>query len=270
MDYKRTYDISCVYDPLLRNGLENAIEAINLACTSETNAWSYVESKEIFQDYNRTIDSSDTMKNTIFEHMKLAGHSGSSIVYTLNHLVSLTTDYPRWRRENEEENSKIENEKYILNSFRQNRLIPHYRSMSGGGSIRTAAGPLVSEFLEIRERLYYSWLPEVSTTFKEVTDLLGITPQEKLDVLDDILNNVYSSTQLITYRNSIYNSLETEKRMDTLHTRMLQEQITILKAAIESRNPTALKAALNPGWGSMRFIELKEYKYAQGLLEELT
>jgi len=158
----------------------------------------------------------------------------------------------------------------MIEQFRQTRLVPHYRSMSGGGSIRASAGPVVSEFLEIYDHLSYRGMPEILSTYEEVTNLLGTTLSEKLDVLDDILTNVYSSRRLANYRDALKQRQEGEKRMDDMHNTIIAEQIPILKAAIESRNPVALKAALSPGWGSMRFCELKEYKEAQALLHALS
>jgi uncharacterized circularly permuted ATP-grasp superfamily protein len=169
----------------------------------------------------------------------------------------------------EEKNSFVEGEMRMVEQFRQNTLVPHYRSMSGGGSIRASAGPVVSEFLEMHDRLTYTWLPEVTRTYEEILNLLGTTLDERVEVLDDILTHVYSSQRLSNYRNALKARQEGEKRMDDMHNTMIAEQIPILRAAIESRNPVALKAALSPGWGSMRFCELKEYKEAQVLLNAL-
>jgi len=270
MSFQRSYDVSFVTDQLSREALINGIEAVNMACTPTVNAWLYVESREILQDYNRMIDPSDTMKNTIFDHMKLMGHSGGSINYTIQCLICFVTDYDSWKRNEQEKNSILEGEIRMIEQFRQTRLVPHYRSMSGGGSIRASAGPVVSEFLEIYDHLSYRGMPEILSTYEEVTNLLGTTLSEKLDVLDDILTNVYSSRRLANYRDALKQRQEGEKRMDDMHNTIIAEQIPILKAAIESRNPVALKAALSPGWGSMRFCELKEYKEAQALLHALS
>ena len=269
MSFQRAYDISCVTDTLDRDALSNAIEAVNMACTPTVNAWLYVESREIAQDYSRVIDPSDTMKNTIFNHMKLMGHSGGSITSTLHSLISIATEYPSWRRQVEEKNSFVEGEMRMVEQFRQNTLVPHYRSMSGGGSIRASAGPVVSEFLEMHDRLTYTWIPEVTRTYEEVLNLLGTTLDERVKVLDDILTDIYSSRRLANYRDALKQRQAGEKRMDDMHNAIITEQIPILKAAIESRNPAALKAALYPGWGSMRFSELKEYKEGQALLDAL-
>jgi len=270
MSFQRAYDVSFVADDLSRGGLVNAIDAINLACTPTVNAWLYVESMEIAQDYNRVIDPSDTMKNIIFNHMKQVNHSGGSISYTIQTLISIATDYSSWKRNEQEKNSMVEGEIQMVEQFRQNRLLPHYRSMSGGGSIRTSAGPLVSEFLEMYDRLTYKWIPEIRRIHTEVVDLLGTTLNEKIEILDDILTNIYSSRHLASYRDSLKAKQANEKRLDASHNTLINEQIPILIAAVESRNPVALRAALNPGWGSMRFCELKEYKQAQALLDELS
>lgn len=268
MNFHRTYDISCISDELQRKGLENAIEAVNFACTPNTDAWLYVESRQILEDYQREFSPSDTMKYTLFNHMKLYGHSGGSVSITVNDLVSMTTDYSTWKRRYDEQNSIVEGEKALLDHFKKNTLIPYYRSMSGGGS-RLTAGPIVSEFLELHDRLEYTYTSAAMDMVKEVTALLGNTIKEKVDVLDEIMANIYSSARLSTYRNTMKQRLEYENRMDEFQNKQINEQIPILQAAIDSRNPLALKAALNPGWGSMRLFEQKEYKEAFALLNQL-
>lgn len=270
MSFQRTYDISCVMDDLERSGLKNAIEAVNMACTPTMNAWPYVESREIAQDYNRVIDASDTMKSTIFNHMKLEGHSGSSICHTIHNLIKVATNYASWKREHEERNSLLEGELRMIQQFRQNTLVPYYRSMSGGGCIRAGAGPVVDEFLAIHEALVYNWMPEVHRTYDEVTKLLGTTIDEQFQSLNDILDSAFYSWRLSNYRDALKMRLEQEKKMDESHGDSVNRQIPILNAAIESRNPTALQAALNPGWSSVRLFQLKEYQDAQELLDKLS
>lgn len=268
MNFHRSYDISCVSDELRRRGLENAIEAINLACNADTDAWLYVESKKIHEDYRRDFGPHETMKNTIFNHMKLHGHSGGSIGVTIYDLVNMATEYSIWKRAHEEQNSIYEGEKKIIDDFKRNTLVPYYRSMSGGGT-RTSAGPIVSEFLEIYDRLQHRCLPEVTSMYQEITDLLGNTFQEKLDVLNIILDGIYTSPRLSTFREFIRQRLNYETKMDEYQNTLINEQLPILRAAIESRNPVALKSALNPGWGSMTLYEQKEYKEADALLAQL-
>jgi hypothetical protein len=270
MSFQRTYDVSCVMDDLSRTALQNAIEAVNMACTPTVNAWLYVESKEIAQDYNKLIDPTDTMRSTIFNHMKLEGHSGCSITYTINALVYLSTNYASWKKDHEEKNSLIEGEIQMIQQFRQNTLVPYYRSMSGGGCIRTGTGPVVDEFMAIYDTLAYNWIPEISRAYHEVTNLLGITIDEKLQSLNDILDSVFYSLRLSNYRDSLKMRLEQEKRMDDSHGEWINQHIPILNDAIQSRNPVALEAALNPGWGSMRLFQLKEYQDAQELLDKLS
>jgi hypothetical protein len=270
MNFQRTYDISCLMDDLAKSGLQNAIDAVNMACTPTIDAWLYVESREIALDYNRVIEPTNTMKNTIFNHMNIFGHSGSSITYTIHNLISLALDYDTWKRAHEEDNSLVEGEIQMIEQFRQNILVPHYRSMSDGGCIRVSAGPIISEFLEMYDRFTYKSNPEISRIYQEVIGLLGTTLDERVKVLDTILTTVYSPQSLINYRNSLKKIKENEKRMEDYHDTMITNQIPILRAAIESRNPIALQAALEPGWGSMRFCELKEYKQAQELLDKLS
>jgi hypothetical protein len=268
MNFHRAYDISCVADSLRKKGLENAIEAVNLACTADADAWLYVESKKIYDDYNKDFAPHETMKNTIFNHMKLHGHSGGSISLTIHDLVNMATEYSTWKRAHEEQNSICEGEKRVVDEFKRNTLVPYYVSMSGGGS-RMTAGPIVSEFLELYDRIKYQYNPELTSLFEEVTDLLGTTFQEKLDVLNKILDNTYSSPRLSNYRDAIKLRVDYQNKMNEIQDNLITQQLPILRAAIESRNPVALKAALNPGWGSMRFFEQKEYKEADALLGKL-
>ena len=270
MNFQRTYDISCLRDELHRNGVQNAIDAVNLACTSTLNAWTYVESREILNDYNNIIDPNNHMKNTIFNHINTIGHSGYSISMVINTLVLIATNHADWTRICEEENSIIEGEEQQLNYFRQNTLIPYYCTMSGGGSRNVGVALIVNEFLELRSRLQFAWLPEVNKIFNEVRNLLGSTLEEQVKLLDDILTSSYNSKHLSSYRDSLKKQIERKNNEKEYHNNLIQEQIPILNAAIESRNPVALKAALNPGWGSCRLFELKEYKEAQQLLSELT
>jgi hypothetical protein len=200
--------------------------------------------------------------------MKLYGHSGGSISLTIHDLVSMTIEYSTWKRAHEEQNSICEGERKRIDEFKKNTLIPYYRSMSGGGT-RLTAGPIVSEFLELYDRLEHKYLTGITDMFHEVTDLLGITLQDKVDVLDKILTDIYSSARLSAYRDALKQRLGYENRMNDYYTTLIKEQCIILQAAIESRNPVALKAALQPGWGSMQFFEQKEYKDASALLVQL-
>jgi hypothetical protein len=268
MNFHRTYDISCVSDTLRRKNLENAIEAVNFACTPDTNAWLYVESRQISEDYQREFSPSDTMKYTLFNHMKLYGHSSGSIGVTICDLVAMATEYSAWKRAHDEDNSICEGEKTLMDQFKKNTLVPYYRSMSGGGS-RMTAGPIVSEFLELYDRLEHKFMPGITELFYEVTGLLGNSLQDKVDVLDTILDKTYSSPRLSIYRDSIKQRLRYENNMDRHHNDLITKQRLILQGAIESRNPVALRAALNPGWGSMKFFEQKEYKEASTLLNQL-
>ena len=58
--------------------------------------------------------------------------------------------------------------------------------------------------------------------------------------------------------------------MKNNHDKMVKNALDQLSAAIESRNPIALKAALNPGWGSMAFQNSELYRIGSKLLSELS
>jgi hypothetical protein len=180
----------------------------------------------------------------------------------------MVTGYSAWKRAHEEENSICEGEKARVDQFKKNTLIPYYRSMSGGGS-RATAGPIVSEFLELYDTLEHKYMSGVTEVFYEVTGLLGISLQDKVDVLDTILGKTYSSPRLSSYRDAIKQKLQYENNMNEHHNDLIDTQRLILQIAIESRNPVALRAALNPGWGSTKFFEQKEYREASTLLNQL-
>ena len=269
MSFQRSYDISCVYDNLELKFLQNAIDAINLACTSSIDAWKYVESKEILLDYNRTFDHTDKMKYTIFTHMEIVGHSGSSISSTIHILVSLVTDYEGWRRRVEERRAIIDEDNRRLETWRHHVLVPYYQSMSGGGS-RLTVGPILADFLRLKNDLGNRYLPTVIKTENELKNLLGNNDNDRLSILQDIIDTTSQSEELISYKNNLLSIIEREVQMENSHHNMINSQIPILRAAIESRNPIALDAALNPGWASLRLFETNEYREAQALLHLLT
>jgi hypothetical protein len=269
MAFQRSYDISCVYDNLELTFLQNAIDAINLACTPVTDAWKYVESKEILLDYNRTFDVTDTMKYTIFNHMEKVGHSGSSISSIINTLVSLVSDYQGWRRRVEERRAIVDEDNRRLETWRQAILVPYYQSMSGGGS-RLSVGPILADFLRLKNDLTNRYLSAIVKTENELKNLLGNNDNDRLSILQDIIDTTSQSDELIAYKNNLAKAIEREVQAETYNIKLVNSQIPILRAAIDSRNPTALHAALHPGWGSLRLLETNEYKEAQALLSVLS
>uniref|UniRef100_A0A6C0AM99 Uncharacterized protein n=1 Tax=viral metagenome TaxID=1070528 RepID=A0A6C0AM99_9ZZZZ len=269
MSFQRHYDISCVTNELDRSLIQNAIDAVNLACSQEIDAWLYVETRGILSDYTRTIDSSDTMKNTIFNHMHKIGHSGPSVTYTIHSLVSLATEYSEWRRRIEEHTSREEGDNQLLNNWRQNVLVPYYISMSGGGC-RSSVGPILQQFLELKASFQCRYLPIINNTEKELINLLGNTDNDRLSLLEDIIKDVCDSQELRLLANSIRRRIYHVKQGEEYYSGMLYSQKSILRGAIESKNPVALKAAMNPGWTSLSLLESNEYIEAQELLGRLS
>lgn len=267
MEFHRSYDISCLTNELARSCLQNAIDAVNLACSPEKNAWDYIESREILSDYTRAYYTTDSMKAVLYAHMGRVGHTPDSLEHTINTLVSVVTDYSNWRRECEEENSKLEGDIRTLDRWRQDNLIPYHRSMSGGGN-RASVGPILDAFLSLKDTLDWQHSPSALSIEEELNNLLGSTDEGRLEILTEILQN-YNTLNIAKYKDRLQRKIDYETKNGSYHTILVNEQIPILRGAIESRNPGALRAALNPGWSSVRLEQLKEYKEARQLLDSL-
>jgi len=266
MQFHRTYDLSCLTDETEQRNLRNAIEAVNLSCTQHENAWDYVASYQFLEDISTLLDRSNNTMRSILRHMEFAKHTAYTFTWTIHTLVAITHDYNSWRSTKQHDVSSKENEIFLVNSWRQNMLIPYYSSVSGGGS-RASIGPLLDEFLALRETLK---MPKLADSLREELEIhLGYSLKERLETMEEVIK-VNSSPRLVAYRNELLRREKNKMSEEEYHSKLISEQSNILKAAIESRNPIALRAALSPGWDSPRLQVSYEYQEAQRLLEELT
>ena len=271
MDYRRQYDISFITDDLVRSNLQNAIDAVNLACSSDTDAWKYVESHEIRREIDQIITANDPMKNIIFEHLSLAGHSSYSIAATIDTLISLCIDYKNCRMRLEEHYQKQNEEESILNNWRKEVLLPFYVATSSGATV-ISMGPVFCDFLRVISTFSHSFSSRelIVKLEKELRQILGVSDKDCLLNIDKIIISGCTSPELEIYREKLDRSIAFQEKQDSYNQKILKEQINILKVAIESKNIVALNDALYPGWHSYSLINSEEYKSAQKLLDELS
>ena len=98
---------------------------------------------------------------------------------------------------------------------------------------------------------------------------LGQDSQTQIHILRQIVDledSPHCSQLLIQLKKRLDHRVSMEKRDEAL----VKDALTHLSCAIESRNPTALRDALNPGWYSVQFQNSELYKRANSLLSELT
>jgi hypothetical protein len=265
--FHRSYDLSCVSDTRERVYIQNAINGVNLACSDSVDAWLYVERGHLLEDMHRSLGDHDHIPKTVFAAMMSDNHSGHSFSFTVSNLQSIAQDYEGWSLAKEQENSRREGSTNFWNSWRSIRLIPYYRSMAGGGSI-VSVGPILENFLSLKaSRNEQS--DESSKIETELMNYLGQDLQRQIDILTDIVSledSPHCSQLLIQLKKRLDHKVSMEKRDETL----VKDALIQLSSAIESRNPNALRAALNPGWYSVKFQNSELYKSATLLLSELT
>jgi hypothetical protein len=263
--FHRSYDLSCVSDIQERTYIQNAINGVNAACSDTVDAWIYVERGPLLEDSHRTLDHNDYIPKTIFSAMVAENQNTFSL--TLTTLQTISRDYEAWRLAREQENSLKEGSINFWNSWRSMRLMPYYRSMSGGGSV-VSIGPILEEFLSLKDsRNEHS--DECINIEKELMSYIGQNYQKQIDILTEIVslaNLPYCSELLDTLKKRVAHQVALEKRDELL----LDDAISHLYCAVESRNPIALRAALNPTWYSTKFQNTELYKVATLLLNELT
>jgi len=263
--FHRSYDLSCVSDIQERAYIQNAINGVNTACSDTVDAWLYVERGPLLEDSHRTLDHNDYIPKTIFSAM--ASENQNTFSLTLTTLQTISRDYEAWRLEREQENSLKEDTINFWNSWKTIRLMPYYRSMSGGGSI-VSIGPILEEFLSIKA----SRNENSDECFKiedELMSHIGQDYQKQINILTDIVSladSPHCSELLVKLKKRVEYQRVLEKRDEQL----LEDAISDLYCAVESRNPTALRSALNPEWYSTKFQNTELYKAATLLLSELT
>jgi hypothetical protein len=238
-----------------------------MACSDMVDAWLYVERGSLLEDSHRTLGDYDTIPKAIFASMNSDNHSGNSFSLTLTTLQTISQDYEGWRIMREQENSRREGSTNFWNSWRNMRLIPYHRSMCAGGS-RANIGPILENFLSLKSsRNEYS-----DECFKIETELmnhLGQDIQSQLDILTEIVS-LEDSPHCSQLLNSIKKRLEQQLSLEKHDQALVEGAFTQLSSAVESRNPIALRAALNPGWYSAQFQNSEHYRKATSLLTELS
>lgn len=266
--FHRSYDISCIPDIHERTLVQNAINGVNIACSETVDAWIYVERGPLLEDSRRTLDHHDHIPKTIFATMSSDNHSGSSFGFTLNTLQTISQDYEGWRIAREQDNSLKEGSSNFWNSWRNMRLVPYYSSMSGGGTI-VSIGPILENFLNLKSSRNEQFSQECSKIESELMNHLGQDDSSKIYILEQIVAlepSPYCSELLANLKKRYSHQQSLQKRDNAL----VEEAMSHLHSAVESRNPVALRAALNPGWYSVKFQNTEDYIMAERLLSELT
>lgn len=265
--FHRSYDISCISDIQERTYVQNAINGVNTACSEMVDAWLYVQRGFLLEDIHRTLDHHDHIPKTIFTAMSSDNNNGNTFSLTLATLQTISQDYEGWRIAREQDNSLKEGSHNFWNSWRNMRLMPYYMSISGGGSI-VSIGPILEEFLSAKA----SRNEQSDECFKiesELMNHLGQDYQKQIDILTEIVslaNSPYCYELLTTLKKRLAHRMASEKHNDVL----VEEAVSQLYCAVESRNPVALRAALNPGWYSVNFQNIELYKVATKLLNDLS
>jgi hypothetical protein len=239
-----------------------------MACSETVDAWLYVERGPLLEDSHRTLDHRDHIPKTIFTAMTSDNHSGSSFGFTLNTLQTIAQDYDCWRLAREQDNSLKEGSSNFWSSWRNMRLVPYYYSMSGGGS-RVSIGPILENFLNLKASRNEQFSDECSKIESELMNYIGQDYPTQINILEQIVAlepSPYCSELLVILKKRQSHQQSIEKRDEAL----VEEAISHLYSAIESRNPVALRAALNPGWYSVNFHNTEIYRLAERLLSELT
>lgn len=265
--FHRSYNLSCISDIHEKTYIENVIRGVNSACSDTVDAWLYVEQGRLVEDIHRSLGEYDYIPKAIFAAMASDNHSGHSFSFTICNLQEIAQNYESWSLIREQENSKREGSTNFWNSWRSIRLIPYYRSMTGGGSI-VSIGPILENFLSIKS----SRNEQSDECFKienELMNHLGQDLQSQVDILTQIVSledTPHCSQLLVQLKKRLEHRLFVEKRDDTL----VKDALIQLSSAIESRNPNALRAALNPGWYSVQFQNTELYRRGSSLLTEVT
>lgn len=266
--FHRSYDLSCVQDTLERTGIQNAINGVNLACSEMVDAWLYVERGTLLEDSHRTLGDYDTIPKTIFAAMSSDNHSGNSFSLTLSTLHTIAQDYEGWRLARQQLNSIREGSTNFWNSWRNIKLTPYYRSMSAGGTC-VSIGPILEDFLSLKASRNEPYSEDRQKIETELMNHIGQDLESQINILEEIVsleNSPYCSEMLSLLKKRLVQRKKMERNDEIL----VEDAMMQLSAAIDARSPLALKAALNPGWYSVKFQCSDLYKRAAVLLEALS
>jgi hypothetical protein len=257
-----------VLDTNERSCIQNAINGVNAACTDTVDAWLYVQQGNLQNDIYRTLGEYDLIPKIIFSAMNVNKHSGNTMNITVLILQTISQDYETWRIMREQSNSLLEDSKNFWNTWRNINLTPYYTSMAGGGS-RVSIGPILENFLSLKASRNGGSSEELIEIEYELMNHIGDTLEDKIRVLSDIVtlqDSPYCTALLDNLKKRISQKVSLEKYNDTL----VKDMNMQLVAAIETRNPVALKACLYPGWYSVKYNSTDLYKKGLALLSELS
>jgi len=266
MNFHRFYDISCILNDNERICLEHAIDGVNLACTETVDAWSYIQLGNLKGDLCRQLNDYDLIPKAIFKAMEQDVHLGYSIGSTVMSLTAIAENYELWRQSREQENSIIEESINFWNSWKTNTLVPYYNS-SARGTVYSI-GPILEDFFRVRSQRIEYCSNLSSSIEKELSDLLGNSLEEKVSVLKRIVSmGPFPFTQ--AYYSQLKKRLGNQLDAEVYTVKEIHKAFQALLLAVESRNPSALEAALYPGWYSVAFHLSPLYKDAKELLTAL-
>ena len=265
--FHRSYDISCILDNSLRTHVQNAINGVNKACTDTVDAWIYVEQGYIMNDLNRTLHYNDHIPRTVFGEMAAAQPSVTSISYAITTLISIAQGYLTWQLQCQQETSRNEEISRFWASWKVNRLYPYYNASSGGGS-RAGIIPILEEFYSLRSSRNDGISDELQVLEGQLLSSLGSTINERINVLEQIPleSYCYCKPLLQNYKKRITQTLDQVEHNGTQITAAMSH----LRVAMESRNPLAISAALNPEWYSVDYHNSDLYKEAEALLTQIS
>jgi|Laugrespbdmm15sn_2_1035079.scaffolds.fasta_scaffold15552_2 hypothetical protein len=265
--FHRSYDLSCVQDIHEMTLIQTAINGVNLACSDMVDAWLYVERGSLLEDSHRTLGDHDIIPKTIFTTMDIDNHSGNSFSLTLSTLQTIAQDYEGWRLAREQFNSIIEGSTNFWNSWRNMKLTPYYRSVSGGGSV-VSIGPILEDFLNLKASRNEPYSEDRQKIENELMNHLAHDIEDKIYILEQIVSlepSPHCSELLELFKKRLAHKKMMERNDEIL----VEDALRQLSAAIDTRNPIALNSALNPGWYSVKFQCSDLYKRATSLMSSL-
>lgn len=267
MPFMRSFDLSCITNPIEADMVQHAIDGVNAACTEMVDAWLYVAQGHLIRDNHRQLGTNDQIPKRVFKEMEQDRHSGTTAQHTIQVLSAIAEDYEAWKVMRQQLNTVKENDESFWNNWRVNVLIPFVKNMSGGGNL-DSMGPILEEYFQAKYN--YTGYSEISNQIRdEIMGYLGSSDDARIQILERITSSGnYPNTNrfYMNMRKKIEHEHNEKKYVDA----QIDTAFNILKAAVESRNPVAINAALSPGWYSMKFNMSPEFQNAQQLLKELT
>jgi hypothetical protein len=148
------------------------------------------------------------------------------------------------------------------------KLLPYYTSGAAGAS-RASIGPILENFLNIKNSRNEIYSDTVDVLERELMAHLGQDIQQQISVLTEIL-----SVDTYPYCSNLLNTLKKRhshaQSMEVYNNNLVDDSLLQLSAAIESKNPVALRAALNPPWYSVKFHTHSLYLKGSELLSTLS